>query len=134
MQPTVQFEALHVLGAARSRSVRATLGSRCIGSLVESRDTRKVAMWFLVHVVKGSRHYEAESQIGNQVLISDTSDMVISGRALGTDGYRFEARKGNENFVVGDFPGIQAEGTLEPKFIALAKQIGAVMIADPMKR
>jgi hypothetical protein len=84
-------------------------------------------MWFLVQVVRGSKHYEAESQVGNQVLISDTSDMVISGRAMGADGYRFEARKGNESFVVRDFPGVQPPGSLGPKFAALARQIGAVV-------
>ena len=86
-------------------------------------------MWFLVHVVKGSKHYEAESQVGNQVLISDTTEMVISGRALGTDGYRFEARKGNETFIVRDFKGAQSPGSLLPKFAALAQQLGALVIA-----
>jgi hypothetical protein len=64
-------------------------------------------MWFLVQVVKGSKHFESESQVGNHVLISDTTDMVISGRSLGVDGYRFEARKGNESFAISDFPGVQ---------------------------
>jgi hypothetical protein len=86
-------------------------------------------MWFLVQVVKGSRHYEADSQVNNQVLISDTSELVISGRAMGTDGYRFEARKGNENFVVRDFKGSQPSGLLAEKFDALARQMGALSIA-----
>lgn len=85
-------------------------------------------MWFLFHVVKGSKHYEAESQVENRVLVSDTTEMTISGRSLG-DGYRFEARKGNETFVVRDFPGAQAPGTLATKFTALAHQMGALVIA-----
>jgi hypothetical protein len=85
-------------------------------------------MWFLVQVVKGSKHYEAESQIGNRVMISDTSEMVISGRSMGAEGYRFEARKGNESFVLQDFPGAQSGGTLVGKFKSLAQQIGAVVI------
>ena len=87
-------------------------------------------MWFLVQVVKGSKHYEAESQVGNHVLISDTTEMVISGRAMGSEGYRFEARKGNENFIIRDFQGAQPAGTLASKFTALAKQIGALAITS----
>jgi len=86
-------------------------------------------MWFLVQVVKGNKHYEADSQIGNRVLISDTTDMVISGRSMGGDGYRFEVRKGNESFVARDFAGPQAPGFLAAKFISLAQQIGATVMA-----
>ena len=86
-------------------------------------------MWFLVQVVKGSKHYEAESQIGNRVLISDTTEMTISGRSMG-DGYRFEARKGTETFVVRDFVGSQPAGTLATKFTALAQQMGALVISE----
>lgn len=81
-------------------------------------------MWFLVHVVKGSKHFEQGSLVGNRVLISDTTDMVISARANGT-GYRFEARKGIETFIVRDFSGPQPEGTLASSFSALAQQVGA---------
>jgi hypothetical protein len=87
-------------------------------------------MWFLVQVVKGSKHYEAESQVGNHVLISDTTEMVISGRAMGTEGYRFEARKGNETFIIRDFQGTLPAGALASKFTALAKQIGALVITS----
>ena len=87
-------------------------------------------MWFLVQVVKGSKHYEAESQVGNHVLISDTTEMVISGRAMGSEGYRFEARKGNETFIIRDFQGAQPAGALASKFTALAKQIGALVITS----
>ncbi len=87
-------------------------------------------MWFLVQVVKGSKHYEAESQVGNHVLISDTTEMVISGRAMGSEGYRFEARKGNDTFIIRDFQGAQPAGALASKFTALAKQIGALVITS----
>jgi len=83
-------------------------------------------MWILVHVVKGSKYFEASSRVGNQVLISDSSDLVIAGRALGQDGYRFEARSGNENFVVSEFPGIGPEVSLVSEFTAFAQRIGAV--------
>jgi len=88
-------------------------------------------MWFLVQVVRGSKHFETESQVGNRVLISDTTEMVISGRALGSEGYRFEARKGNESFVVRDFRGNQTPGLLDREFTALALQMGALVIKAP---
>jgi len=87
-------------------------------------------MWFMVEVVKGSKHYENESQVDNRVLISDTTEMTISGRSLGVDGYRFEARKGNETFVVQDFKGVQPAGSLSVKFTALAKQMGALVLSE----
>ena len=87
-------------------------------------------MWFLVQVVKGSKHYEPDSQVGNRVLISDTTDMVISGRSMGGDGYRFEARKGTESFVVTDFRAVQPAGQLAARFTALAQQLGAVLLTE----
>jgi hypothetical protein len=84
-------------------------------------------MWFIVQVVKGSKHFEQDSPVGNRVLISDTTDMVISGRALGA-GYRFEARKGIETFVVRDFSGAQPAGSLATRFTTLAQQVGAVAL------
>ncbi len=88
-------------------------------------------MWFLVQVVKGSKHFENDSQVGNRVLISDTSEMVISGRSMGGDAYRFEARKGNESFVVSDFPGRHGRTDLVAEFMALAERVGAVIVARP---
>ena len=85
-------------------------------------------MWFLVQVVKGSKHFEPESQVGNRVLISDTTDMVISGRAMGSEGYRFEARKGSETFVIRDFRTAQPAEAIAAKFTALAQQVGALVI------
>jgi hypothetical protein len=87
-------------------------------------------MWFLVHVVKGSKHFEPDSQVGNRVLISDTTDMVISGRSMGADAYRFEARKGADSFVIRDFRGASAPGTLFAGFTALALQMGALVMGD----
>ena len=86
-------------------------------------------MWFLVQVVKGSKYFEPESPVGNRVLISDTSEMVIQARAMGVDGYRFEARKGNETFVVRDFPKTQAADDLAGKFTLLARQMDALVFA-----
>jgi hypothetical protein len=83
-------------------------------------------MWFLVSVVKGSRHYEPDSPIGNRVLICDTSELVISGRASYSNSYRFEGRIGNESYVVGEFSGTPTPELLLGKFLAMAKQMGAV--------
>jgi hypothetical protein len=87
-------------------------------------------MWFLVQVVKGSKHFEPESQVGNRVLISDTTEMVISGRTMGSEGYRFEARKGAETFVIQDFRAAQVAGVLAAKFTALAHQVGALVLSE----
>ncbi len=83
-------------------------------------------MWLLVQVVRGSKHFEAESRVNNQVLICDTSEMVISGRSFGSQGYRFEARKGNEAFTVCDFPAVDAATSLVDKFGELAQRLEAV--------
>jgi len=85
-------------------------------------------MWLLVQVVKGSKYYDAESQVGNRVLISDSSDMVISGRSMGADGYRFEVRKGSESFVVSEFRSGQSAGAVTEGFMALARQLGASLV------
>jgi hypothetical protein len=83
-------------------------------------------MWFLVSVVKGSRHFETDSPIGNRVLISDSSEMVISGRASTADNYRFEARSGNETFILSEHLGTQPPGALSARFLSLAEKMGAV--------
>ena len=77
---------------------------------------------------QGSKHFEAESQ-GNNVPISDTTDMTISARSTGS-GYRFEARKGTESFVVREFAGAQPVGSLSTRFTALAQQMGALDISE----
>lgn len=86
-------------------------------------------MWILVQVIKGNKYFEAESRVENHVLISDSSDIVIAGRGLGTDGYRFEARKGNESFVVSEFPARTGSGSLTVEFKALAERMGAIVAA-----
>lgn len=83
-------------------------------------------MWFVVEVVKGSKYYEPESRIGNRVLISDTTELVICGRSNGADSYRFEARRSGDNFVVRDFPGAPSAALLTEQFASLARQFGAV--------
>ena len=82
-------------------------------------------MWFLVSVVKGSKYFEPDSQIENQIMISDTTDMVIVGYSTNTSGYRFEMRKGNESFVMQEFPKGTSNASLAAKFQGLAKQMGA---------
>lgn len=89
-------------------------------------------MWFLVQVVKGSKYFEPDSQIGNRVLISDTTEMVISGRSMGGEGYRFEARRGPDTFVVREFLSAQAAGVLGERFTELAQQFGAAGVAAPV--
>jgi hypothetical protein len=83
-------------------------------------------MWLLVQVVRGSKHFEPESRIDNQVLICDTSEMVISGRSFGTQGYRFEARKGTDTFTVCEYPAADPTASLADKFGELAQRLEAV--------
>jgi hypothetical protein len=92
------------------------------------RPAKGMSMWFLVRVVKGSKHFEPDSRVGNQVLISDTTDMVISARTTGADDYRFEMRKGLDTFVIRDFVGVQAPGVILAKFEDLALRMGALAI------
>jgi hypothetical protein len=87
-------------------------------------------MWFLVSVEKGSRQYQSDSPIGNRVLVSDSTEMVISGRESGEGGYRFEARRGNETFIVSHFKGPHAAGALAGSFLSMAQQMGAVVVED----
>lgn len=83
-------------------------------------------MWYIVEVVKGSKYFEPESKVGNRVLISDTTDLVIVGRTMGADGYRFEARKSGDNFVIRDLPGEPSPALVAEQFAMLARQFGAV--------
>ena len=82
-------------------------------------------MWFLVSVVKGSKYFEADSQIDNKLMISDTTDMIISGYSMGTGGYSFEMRKGNEAFTLQEFAKGQSKEAITAKFIELAAKVGA---------
>ena len=85
-------------------------------------------MWLLVQVVKGSKYFDADSQVANRVLISDVSDMVISGRSMGSDGYRFEVRKGSESFLVSEFSSKQSAISVAEAFLTLARQLGASLV------
>jgi hypothetical protein len=87
-------------------------------------------MWFLVSVVKGSKFYEADSQIDNRIMISDTTDMVVTGYATGLGGYRFEMRKGNEAFTMQEMPKGTPKETLVALFLGLARQLGATTIGS----
>ncbi len=88
-------------------------------------------MWFLVSVVKGSKYYESDSQIDNQIIVSDTTDMIVTGYSGGPGIYRFEMRKGNECFVLQNLPrGATRDATIQ-KFKELATQLGAQSIASP---
>ena len=83
-------------------------------------------MWYVVEVVKGSKYYEAESRVGNHVLISDTTDLVIAGRTMGAEGFRFEARRSGDNFVIKDVPGNPSPALVAEQFAMLARQFGAM--------
>jgi hypothetical protein len=83
-------------------------------------------MWYIVEVVKGSKYFETESRVGNRVLISDTTELVIVGRTMGAEGYRFEARKSGDNFVVKDIPGNPSAALVLEQFLMLARQFGAL--------
>jgi len=87
-------------------------------------------MWFLLTVARGSKFHEPESRIGNLVLVSDTTDIVITGRASDSTGYRFEMRRGNDSFVVREFTGPQPTGELVSRFRSLAHQLGATIMAE----
>jgi hypothetical protein len=86
-------------------------------------------MWILVQVVKGSKHFEAETRVANHVLICDTSDLVISARSTGDASYRFEARKGNENFIIAEYAGATLKASMLDEFVALGQSLGAISVA-----
>ena len=89
-------------------------------------------MWILVRVVKGSKYFEPETRIDNHVLVCDSGDFVISARATDDATDRFEARNGNETFIVAEFTGAKAKGSLTADFFALAAKIGAIsMVVAP---
>lgn len=88
-------------------------------------------MWFLVSVVKGSKYYEADSQIDNRIMISDTTDMVVTGYATGTGNYRFEMRKGNEAFTLQDLAKGLSKEDLLARFLDLATELGARRMGSP---
>ena len=82
-------------------------------------------MWFLVSVVKGSKYFESDSQIDNRIMISDTTDMIVTGYSTAAGSYRFEMRKGNEAFTLQDIAKGTPKEAMVSKFLALAEQLGA---------
>jgi hypothetical protein len=83
-------------------------------------------MWLLVQVARGSKYFDPDTRVDNRVLICDSSDLAISGRASGDGAYRFEARRGTENFSVAEFKGLAAGASLNAEFNALAQRLDAV--------
>lgn len=82
-------------------------------------------MWFLVNVVKGSKYFDADSRIGNRVLISDTTDMIVTSYSTAAGSYRFEMRKGNEAFTLQDIPKDTPHDETLRLFMDLAERLGA---------
>ena len=85
-------------------------------------------MWILTEAPKGSNYYEAQSQTGNRVLISDTCEMVIYSRSQGADGYRLIAQRGRDSFFIGPAP-VRGEMTdTNTTLMEVARQLGAVVL------
>ena len=83
-------------------------------------------MWLLVQVARGSKYFDPDSRVDNRVLICDSGELTISGRSSGDGAYRFEARRGTENFSFADFKGLAPGASLSEEFNALARQLDAV--------
>jgi hypothetical protein len=87
---------------------------------------RKLTMWILAEAPKGSNFFEAQSQAGNKVLISDSCDTVIYASSQGSDGHRIVAQRGRDTFFLG--PSVRgAETDMTPQMLDLARQLQAVM-------
>jgi hypothetical protein len=87
-------------------------------------------MWYLISVVKGSKFYDSESLIENRMMVSDTTDMVVTGYSTGTGSYRFEMRKGNEAFTLRDYTKATTKEELLAKFFELATELGAMRLGS----
>ena len=85
-------------------------------------------MWILTEAPRGSNFYEAQSTTGNKALISDTCDTVIYARSQGADGYRIVAQRGRETFFMGPTPVRGVEVDMTAQLMALARQLGAVVL------
>lgn len=83
-------------------------------------------MWLMVQVARGSKYFDADSRVDNRVLICDSSELAISGRSSGDGAYRFEARRGTENFSFAEFKGLAPGASLIDEFNALAQRLDAV--------
>ena len=85
-------------------------------------------MWILAEAPKGSNFYEAQTQTGNRVLISDTCDTVIYSRSQGADGYRLVAQRGRDTFFDGPAPVRGVESDTNKQLLEVARQLGAVVL------
>ena len=85
-------------------------------------------MWLLTEAPRGSNFYEAESQTGNKVLISDTCETVIYARSQGADGFRIIAQRGRENFYIGPAPVRGVVEDLMAQMLEIARQLNAVVL------
>jgi hypothetical protein len=86
-------------------------------------------MWILSEAPRGSNFYEAESQTGNKVLISDTCETVIFARSQGSDGHQVVAQRGRDTFLVGPAPVRGVTADMNAQLLDIAKQLGAVILA-----
>lgn len=86
-------------------------------------------MWIMTVAPRGSNYYEADSQTGNKALISDTCETVIFARSQGSDGHQLVAQRGRDTFLVGPPPVRGVTGDMEAQMAAIAKQLGAVILA-----
>jgi prophage tail gpP-like protein len=87
-------------------------------------------MWYLVSVVKGSKFYDSKSLIDNRMMISDTTDMAVTGYSTGTGSHRVEMRKGNEAFCLRDHAKADTKDELSDKFLERATALGAVRLGS----
>jgi hypothetical protein len=86
-------------------------------------------MWILTEAPKGSNFYEALSQAGNKVLISDTCETVIYARSQGSDGHRVVAQRGRETFFLGP-PVRGADTDMTAQMLDVARQLHAVIMTE----
>jgi hypothetical protein len=87
---------------------------------------KEPTMWILAEAPKGSNFYEAQSQAGNKVLISDSCETVIYARSQGSDGHRSWPSADARPSILGP-PVRGAETDMTAQMLDLARQLQAVM-------
>lgn len=85
-------------------------------------------MWILTEAPRGSNFYEADSQTGNKVLISDTCETVIFSRSQGTDGHQMVAQRGRDTFLVGPAPVRGVAADMNAQLTEIATKLNAVVL------
>ena len=85
-------------------------------------------MWILTEAPRGSNFYEAQSLTGNKALISDTCETVIYARSQGAEGHRIVAQRGRETFFIGPAPVHGISSDVSAQLMAIARQLGAVVL------